>query len=568
MRKYAIFGLASIVLLAILVRLLPLERYFFWGVDTGEYYGITHSLFAGGHLDPVNYKGFGFTYPYFPGIYFVIASSSLVTSLDLLFVFSVVIPVIGALSAFLVFFISREIFTDIRASLVSSLFVAVVVIHYYQTSRTMPATLGHFLLLLCILLLLKAYDSRKYFVLLVPATLALVFTHHLSAYFLLAASVGIFIYREFLKRKSDYISGANTAYVLFLAGTIMLYWFLYVTPFIDFVVAPALKFSPLLLPALLYAGIAILVLMVIARRKAKWAYVPRYRGFRWNAALFLTALALSVSIFLAATFLGLSGAPVDDKTGMLIFLPVVIIVGFVGVGISYADFNRKGFAAYGCLVALGLSFLAVLALNSHEIFPDRHVEILIVVIGLLAGYGFVKFFQLRSDASSFSARFGVIAVLLILFSSMAFTAYPSTQILGGAEQGTYQKDIDGVFWARENVALEPNSVIAAENRLSSDLYGVAGFNATWYSARDTFYAPNFSGARGEMLSCECPSGTKRVDYIFMDDATIKNALLVPWEPHRGITGDALGKFDGFQYAKIFDNGYCRIYMVVNWTAAA
>ncbi|UCD91634.1 MAG: hypothetical protein JSV43_05120, partial [Methanobacteriota archaeon] len=68
MRKSTGFALLSIFLVAIFLRLLPLSRHLFWGADFGEYYFLTNDLVSSGNLT-LPYFGWGFTYPYFPGMF-------------------------------------------------------------------------------------------------------------------------------------------------------------------------------------------------------------------------------------------------------------------------------------------------------------------------------------------------------------------------------------------------------------------------------------------------------------------------------------------------------------------
>src|SRR5436309_980879 len=70
MRKSTALGLTALVLGSVAVRLSPLWSFLYWGSDTGEYFAILRDLVRTGHVS-TTYDGWGVTYPYFPGMFFL-----------------------------------------------------------------------------------------------------------------------------------------------------------------------------------------------------------------------------------------------------------------------------------------------------------------------------------------------------------------------------------------------------------------------------------------------------------------------------------------------------------------
>ena len=68
--------------------------YPFWGSDAGEYYRIAQDLLAGGHVS-VAYSGWGATYPWFPGMFFVVDGLAFAGA-DLPAALNLGIPALGA----------------------------------------------------------------------------------------------------------------------------------------------------------------------------------------------------------------------------------------------------------------------------------------------------------------------------------------------------------------------------------------------------------------------------------------------------------------------------------------
>src|SRR6267143_2481468 len=97
MRKSTAFGLASIVLGSIAIRLSPLLTYLYWGSDTAEYLVILHGLVQTGHVSTV-YYGWGITYPYFPGMFFAQVGLVDLGRPDIPTVLDLLIPTLGALA--------------------------------------------------------------------------------------------------------------------------------------------------------------------------------------------------------------------------------------------------------------------------------------------------------------------------------------------------------------------------------------------------------------------------------------------------------------------------------------
>src|SRR3989442_10751316 len=97
MRKSTALGLAAIALGSISVRLSPLSSFVYWGSDTGEYFSILRTLVRTGHVS-TPYYGWGITYPYFPGMFFVQAGLADLGGVDVSTVLNLLVPILGALA--------------------------------------------------------------------------------------------------------------------------------------------------------------------------------------------------------------------------------------------------------------------------------------------------------------------------------------------------------------------------------------------------------------------------------------------------------------------------------------
>jgi len=186
-------ALFAILLLAVILRLLPLLKSMYWGSDFGEYYALTRALVQDGAL-PTAYGGWGVTYPWFPGL-FVVNGAFVVAGMPADAVVVFLVPVLAAFGVLPMFLLAVRVTGDDGAGLAAAAFLGVAFPHVFPTSHGIPASLGDFLLLGALLLFLGVRRSPKLFVPLVLAGLATVVTHHLATYVLLLAASSALLLR-------------------------------------------------------------------------------------------------------------------------------------------------------------------------------------------------------------------------------------------------------------------------------------------------------------------------------------------------------------------------------------
>ena len=194
MRRSTALALAAIVVAAIAIRLSPLLTSLYWGADFGEYFGILRFVSQNGVM-PTHYLGWGTTYPWFPGMFFVQDAALGLGGIDLPTVLNLVVPILGGLAVLPIFLLSADVVRDDRVALFVAAFVAGVMPHVYSTSHTAPATLGDLLAFSGLLLFVRLRRDPRSLVPLLVVSLALVMTHHLSTYFLIPMVLGPLVLR-------------------------------------------------------------------------------------------------------------------------------------------------------------------------------------------------------------------------------------------------------------------------------------------------------------------------------------------------------------------------------------
>jgi hypothetical protein len=555
MRKSTASSLLAIVVLALVLRLSPLTRFVYFGSDVGEYFRISHGLAATGHI-ALPYPGWGVTYPYFPGMFFLVAGASF-GGLELGGALSVVVPTLAALIPAIVFLVAVRILHEPSAGLLAAAFVAVAMPHAFQTAHPIPATVGELLVVSILLLWLRLPRDRRMWALLVPATIALVVTHHLSAYFLIVMLLIGLVVVGLVRAAPLEGTRGRALYIAFLAGTALAFWLGYATTFRTSILTDV-DVRPWWLPLAGFpALVGVLAGAVRLRRRWSWRYRPRYPSPRHVVAGFVIALASIYVLMSSAVLVGIIGTRIRLNPDVLwYFLPFFALLAMAGAGRKHMDFSRHGLEPGGWFLALALSAAFGAAVASRLIIPYRHVEYMIVVLAVPVGAGFARLVELGGFSHRRLASAGVAAVLL---AGTALSAFPPTGLLVNYEEGIRPAALDAAYWEGASV----DGLLATDHRASTIAFGFGGVNATWDTAEAAITAPDFATARSEMCRVEAPSGPARVDYVAIDEDLARGVQLSPVTPAVPLSPEARAKFGEAPYMKVYDSGFAQVYFV-NW----
>jgi len=559
MKRWVWAGLAGVLALAVAMRFWPLWQFMVWGSDSGEYFVLSSRL-VGTSAISTDYGGWGFGYPYFPGMFILTGEFKLLTGVPILQSMQWVAPLVASLSVLVIFLITVRAFDDARAGLLAGAVLAVATPAVYATSHPMPGSVGDLLALLCILLLLRSLETKSALVALGLASAALVMTHHLSTFFVLMPVLFALLARELVRVRTDrQRTLIEAGYAVFLLSGTMLYWYGYATPFRERVIPEGFGLSPWTVLALAYASLlAIPLLIWLRRRFAPGArYRPAFPSVRRVtilAAAFIAASAAGLAVIALGATPGTS-IDIDDRA-MYWFLPLILLLAIAIGGISRAEFSRDGFFVQLWLGAIAITLLFGIVTNNHVLLPYRLNQYLIAPMAVLIGAGAVFLHDSwnpdRKKAVSALAAVALSAAVVMC----AVTSYPPREILGGFEEGTASVEMDGVLWLREDG--RPAELVATDHRMSSMTFGFAGLNASWDDARDTLHG-NLSEARAEMAGLETPSGLHSVTLVLLTPSIEAGAALTQWETARPLTGEARSKFSSEAFLKIYESNGVKVF---------
>jgi hypothetical protein len=604
---WVIFTLLSIVIIAIILRLIKLYEFSVWGSDSGEHYYLLNQIIDSGQIQ-LDYNGWGLAYPYFPGMHLVSSGFAELSSTSTYQALIYTIPIIASLSVLLIFCIAFRTFRDHRIALFSAGFLAVILPHVYTTSHPMPGSLGSFLLLACIFLLFKSYDNLKFIFLLVLTTIALIITHHLSTYFLIIALISIILFRELLQYPKDRLrTQLDFGYLSFLIIASLIYWMAYAIPFRDKILLRGIPLPIWLFILLAIIGLGILNLVIYMRRKFKWQYIPKFYNVKNLELRILLLIIGSILILFISTITGVPGTDMKtDSQIIIIFLPIIILFSFLAISPAVSIYYKDGISVFAWLIAICFSIIFSFITNSQELLIYRHIPYAFESMSILAGLGLVKLFdiiinkrdtefiitepnrelinpkiikdqpindRLKKKSKNYLihppdvspknlSRWPQLAVggcVIILLVICGIYSYPPLEVVSGFEEGTTNEELEACLWAKEHV--EDGSTLASDHRMSSMMFGFAKINSSWEYAPKTIHGESFVEMQDEVDGVNIPAGEKRIDYVLITDAIINGVTLVQWEPAEPMSEHAIQKFQTKPFIKLYDNGDAQLYNI-------
>ena len=545
--KNWLFWLTVITSLAIFIRSIPAWTNAAWGCDFGTYWGLTNSLVKSGELfNP--YYGWGGSYQYFPVLYAVIGIGHWISGIDTLTLLSKITPIFGGLSVLIFYFVVYELIGDRKIALLSSLFLAVLPFHVYQTSHAAPLTMGHFFLMLSLYLFIKFRQDKKYIIPLFISTILLIMSHHLTTYFYLISLIFIvFFENASVKQWTKHVK-MDTLYILSTSGLVFSYWIFIATPVYDSFMKTGLGIGPLhigssslliLFYVLFFSSFGIIWLkrrynLFIERKE------PSARSciVKFSITLIICFIIMGVFSFIKMPWTNFSFTILS----IIYAIPLILIFGFGVAGFRYTRFMKNGGFVRGWLLAILVSLIYGTVTNSSVILPDRHFEYLMYPVAIITVYGMGAIFSdpynnalfsklrdktdlfvnyhLRKIKISQKRRLIHFVVILVLVISLAGSVYLSFGALNVAKESITNEDMAVINWIDEH--LDKNtSMIASDHRLAR-MVESKEFNTTKDETTKIWYTENLTDYIDELMGTS--TNHTKITHVIIDDI-MKNEVV-------------------------------------------
>ncbi len=404
-RNLEIIIALAIIASGVTIRLIPNILYYAWGNDYGIYYYLSQSFLTGKSLlYPPNSPWGNDGYQYFPVTYVIVIGVHYLLNIPLNVSLSYSIPILGGLTPFLLYLISRELGFSRNISALAGFLLAVNPVQVYQTSQANYLTTGHFFLLLSILFFLKFHKNLKYAIPLIASIILLILSHQLSTYFFLISIIGMVISVNLLSNKwKDYI--LYDFLMIEFTGTAMIsYLLLRIPSMVHF-------FSKALL-GLGYGGVLALfyafsiILFAILQKWDSDAFKKRVDHFlvllRLNIDprrdIYLTAFATVSIVLVLLLFMAVGYVPkYITLSAVAISLPFILFLAVSVVGLKYFLTERNISEVFGWSMAIIGSLLYSIISKNTVLLPARHFEYLAGPFSIISAYVVNKWYYHYKD---------------------------------------------------------------------------------------------------------------------------------------------------------------------------
>ena len=591
MRPETALFLVGLALLLVFVALEPYLSFAVFGSDSGEYYRLTADLVTTGALPHGSaYTGWGSAYPDFPGIFLLAAAGAGALGLDPFSALTLLIPTVAVLSVFPLFLLFRRLYPHDLVALLGAGFASVVMPRLFSIAHPAPLALGDFLCVTALWLFLEGRRDPRWYVPLALTSGALIVTHHFSSYFFAVSALGGLLFLE-IWRPGLWSRRFPRRELLFLAAFVsatFLYWFYGTTAFVAKVLLPSLgtgvgfaAFEAIGLISIAAAG------LLVRWRRARARNRPRRRWVRLptDRSLLRDAVAIGLIVFALIAVLTIVPVPGTGQTtrpaAILWFAPVLGL-GIVCAGSRRApSLARLGPLALTWTGALGLSAGVMVVLSflgpafpndrwaasatsvADTLSPARHVEYLLIPVGLLVAIGVAR---LVSRAGAVGGRRALVAAALgavVLLAANAAIVYPPPADFGNFQEGLTNGD--AALWLWVGVAAPPTWAVASDHRLSSMIFGFDGNPATWVTTPALFNgnSSDWPAAEAELRLAEAPNGDHLhpIALVAIDSVMYSGVALDPASLAEPLSPAAIAWFSGLPFVPLYENGQNVVYLV-------
>ncbi len=551
MKRSGWFALIAIISFSILIRTVPLYDFTLWGMDCGEYVYYTHQWVETGSAY-TSIDGWASAYPFFPGVFILGGSFSLLSGSDLIFSTTFIPVLISGFLPLFVFLIVHKLMDDHRPALLSALFLSALPPVIYSYSQPKPETLGFFLMLFVLTLTFTCFHEhrKKTSLLMILGTSALIVTHHLSTYFLLIILLGgVFISRLWRNKECGLDRHRTFLYLLFALLTIV-YWVYYAHPFGEGRIKDALIFPNY---SIVVVPFAVLILMefIIRFRRNFDITVPINLHKQDPRAFFIFASMTGIVVLPFLLYISLRGFPVRGiELGFTVFLysPVVFLSLFGVPSRKIIKALEEGPFLIGGFVFILLSLAVGVISGSSSLLPMRHVTFLLFVVSVFFGIGlFHLTFVLNSREDRTKTIALSLVVFLLLVSMIPFT-YPSQERAGGYQEGTEWEDMEGAFWLKSS----STERVATDHRMSAAAFSVGYKNLTWTEG-DEMYFGSYEEALNDLRDHD-------VGYIMWDLDMLEGTATEPGMNPRSLDPELKRTYREKHY-RIYHSEECEVYAV-------
>jgi hypothetical protein len=518
---FLIFGLAYVI------RGIPSWFNWGWGNDFGIYYGLSQALVDDPQLFKP-YSGWGQTYHYFPMLYIITAGLHKITGVGVDVLLRIVSPIIGSLSVVLFYYVVKRFSAGEYIPLLACFLLALNPFHAYQTAHAAPLTIGHFFMVLSLILYLRKDDRPWAMQVLYLSSILLIMSHHLTSFIYLLIIMGITFFRSANSKTQPKFFWSDIIYIFVFSIMLFAYWALIATPVFYSFMSGGLYLSPYLIVACFYILVGLTVAIFMVKFKKQYEYKPRLFSVKTEKSLVIVIFVILVAIVLLFSFTDLGTGFSFLLTGLVLLVPTILIYSLSIIALNRIDFEPYGKDVKGLFYPIfGIFIFSVFTWN-NVLLPFRFLEYLAYPFCVLSAIGFVAIINLDPISSikwsslKLNTKVMITAFIALILVSGA-TTYAVQKATSRFEESISAQVNDCLIWLEEN---DPtNLTIASDHRIGNVLWQ-RGFNTTYDDAYNLWFSENWNSTscldelRGYGVSREYG----RVGYLVIDSVMVRDGV--------------------------------------------
>ena len=390
----------------------------------------------------------------------------------------------------------------------------------------------------------------------------MILSHHFTTYFyIISISFILFsILSENLKDKKDLFL---LIYVVFTSLVSFSYWAIIAKPVFYNFMENKMFISPYLIITIFYTLLfsGFFLTKLIKRNNIKFSKI-NYFGESSYFKKFLLFLSILLIISLYGIIAKIPGVYVKiTPLAFLYSIPMIFLICLSLTGFSELKKTDGGKIFKAWFYAISLSL--IYSLISSNLYPDRHLEYLIIPLCVPAAilinnilFANIKQINIKPNLfpfiKSLSKTSHVKKLIFVLISIMCVTnmiaAYPTIDSLKHIDERVTTPCVNIFDWMSGNIS--NNSVVASDHRLEMLLWA-NGYDITYGKTNNT-WSSNYT------INCIMELKQLNVSYILIDDIMRNSVVNVGVGNYYYLTNNSYEKFSKMPFELIYRNASINI----------
>jgi hypothetical protein len=250
---------------------------------------------------------------------------------------------------------------------------------------------------------------------------------------------------------------------------------------------------------------------------------------------------------------------------ILYSLPLVLFIGIGSMSLEFIRHEQNHWFFQGWLVATLGSFLFSLITMNNTLFPDRHIEYIMVPVCYVGAVGVLHLHRLEwktprmlwkmiNPHTLVKSVFLVFVVLVLLGNAVAL--YPAVDSFEWSDERIQTPTLNTIQWMEDH--LDVNTTVVATDLKLSKLLWASGYQVTYQYTNSTWVCNQWKECVDD-LDTKIIDGDfahDRVSHIFIDDIMREYSVNLDLFHTLYMTNSSYEKFQKNPFTLVYRNVTC------------